>query len=229
MLPWSGSPLVKPFWCSQWPAHGVRLRRASSFSRKEKVTWVNLVKQNSLFLQLLKTREKVLNSARTCFRNTKTWCASYVYGWKWEKVNDACHKLYCQFQRAEKQLTSTSDALLQHMKSTAYEAVHLKSSGVGKTAVPFHDRHGWKKESGKLKIDWLSQPYTPPQIAEFTVWKCQKTRCQGGQCSCLSAGLPCTSAYACANCSNCEQAARKPIDSDSGSSSNGSENESIIA
>ena len=125
-----------------------------------------------------------------------------LYNSKDDNVNQARYNLFCNTTPLEKSLPPNLDALTQHTKRANYQACIWKQSLNPMVQLPSPDENGWKKEDGKLCVEWLTGLPAPQEILKLTHCSCKKTACGNTRCSCCKAQLRCTPLCACIGCQN---------------------------
>ena len=107
--------------------------------------------------------------------------------------------MFCAKSRPMECLPPTKDALMQHIKRSAYVAGFIwgKSLEVSYTA-PSPDEWGWRIDAeGQWRPKWTMLPEMSEKSRELLVRCGCKMGCSSKRCSCLRAGLDCCGLCAC--------------------------------
>ena len=109
-------------------------------------------------------------------------------------VNEARRELFCQKNRAMDRLPPTSDALLQHVHRTVYQAGIWTTSRQTQFVVPSPQDFSWTKVSGSWVPVWMTIPEVSRSCRELV-----KCSCKGdcSVCKCVKANVDCSSLCKC--------------------------------
>ena len=116
-------------------------------------------------------------------------------------VNDLRYDMFCAKASQSSQLPPTQDALRKHVQRANYQAAVWLHALVPSPDIPGPDGHGWRVSNDEIFIDWMDQQPAPAELLQLVSCGCQ-TGCTTGRCSCARAGLQCTDACTCTNCSS---------------------------
>ena len=113
------------------------------------------------------------------------------------KVDEARKVLFSQKGRSLDCIPPTSATLVQHIKRAAFQAGYCWGQCLFTSPIfPDLERWGWKKGTqGVWEPLWSTLPEASKACQELIKCGC-KSRCKGG-CSCVKAGLKCTSLCKC--------------------------------
>ncbi|KAK2560809.1 hypothetical protein P5673_016612 [Acropora cervicornis] len=110
-------------------------------------------------------------------------------------VDEARKQLFTGKSRRFDSIPPTRDALLQNVKWTAYQAVHIWGQVIASPLVPSPRHWGWITDSGKWRPLWTTLPEITKACQELV--KCGgKKGCRGG-CGCRRVSPHCTALCAC--------------------------------
>ena len=116
-------------------------------------------------------------------------------------VNDL-RKQFTRKGRKFDGLPPTRDALLQHVKRTAYQAGHIWGQAlVPSPTLPSPQDWGWVSDGGEWRPFWMTLQEITKSCQQLVKCGCKKG-CRGG-CSCRKASLRCTALCKCpGECAN---------------------------
>ena len=110
---------------------------------------------------------------------------------------DSAHKfLFTKKSRQLELLPPTSNAFMQHVKRTIYQAVHCWGQCLQSQPIK-HDpsQWGWSKNDDEWNPVWTTLPQVSQICSELRHCSCQKG-CLGN-CKCVKANLSCTALCHC--------------------------------
>ena len=90
--------------------------------------------------------------------------------------------------------------LLLHIERANYQACVWRKAIVANPSIPPPDRHGWNIINYAISIKWLGSNPAPEEVLELLNCLCKRT-CKVEDCTCLIAGLKCTT-LCTAKCNN---------------------------
>ena len=140
-------------------------------------------------------------------------CLLYRSGTLIEEVNKLRHQLFVTRATQSDQMPPTQDALRQHVLRANYQAGVWQRALEREPAIPGPAGHGWSLTSDQeLSIAWMTKAPAPDNLLLLISCQCQ-TGCDSGRCSCVHAGLRCTDACRCDNCT-CSNKDRPDVEDD---------------
>ena len=105
-------------------------------------------------------------------------------------------QLFTRKYRTFDSILPTRDAMLQHVKCTAYQAGHIAGQALIASPLVSSTRHwGWITDTGEWRLLWTTLPEITKSCRELVKCGCIKG-CRGG-CGCRSVSLPCVALCAC--------------------------------
>jgi hypothetical protein len=112
-------------------------------------------------------------------------------------VNSARKQLFTKKSRAFDSLPPTRDALLQHIKRTVHQSVHVWGQCFNKQPlIPNSGLWGWVRDTDKWVPLWMTIPEISKICTALIRCKCKKG-CTVSRCKCVKANLLCTSLCQC--------------------------------
>ena len=94
------------------------------------------------------------------------------------------------------------DALRQHVLRANYQAGVWQRALEREPAIPGPAGHGWSlTRDQELSFVWMTKAPAPDNLLLLISCQCQRG-CDSNRCSCVHAGLRCTDAFRCDDCSN---------------------------
>ena len=94
-------------------------------------------------------------------------------------------------------LLPTKDEFFLHIKTINYTALIMKSAFQVHPVTLLPQDHGWLLKDRKLEVQWMDEPFIPPNLKEITSCKCKKGRCGHRRCKCVNVGLLCSDICNC--------------------------------
>ena len=111
-------------------------------------------------------------------------------------VNEARMQFFTRNSRKFDAIPPTQDALLQHVKRTAYQAGPIWGQALKPSPIIQSPQHwGWVLDDGDRRPLWTTLPEITKSCQELVKCACEKG-CQGG-CSCRKVNLHCTALCKC--------------------------------
>ena len=130
-------------------------------------------------------------------------CELYDKQFKSANINALRFKLFTKKSLSDEKLPPTLDALLLHLRRSAYQCFIWKSACVPLLSLPQPVGNGWIEKNGQLSPEFMLLDSVPESVLELVQCKCKKG-CKNNSCSCRKHKLTCCDACSCSIEEDCE-------------------------
>ena len=113
-------------------------------------------------------------------------------------TSEARKHLFAKKGRTTVAIPPTSDALLQHVKRSAYQAGHVWAQSLIQNAnLPSPSEYGWVRNESQWQPFWMTLSEVSKDCSLLARCGCNPKKGCRSACKCIKSSLPCTTLSKC--------------------------------